>query len=81
MWQGPVIIDDMVSSGESVQEVAKELKRESKKKLHVPHSDSFTNGFARFDQHYEDGIIDGIFTTNLVYQSPDLLSSTLLSQY
>ena len=70
-----VIIDDMISSGESVQEVAKELKKRKAKRVFVCATFGlFTNGFARFDQYYEDGIIDGIFTTNLVYQSPDLLS-------
>jgi len=70
-----VIIDDMISSGESVQEVAKELKKRKARRVFVCATFGlFTNGFARFDQYYEDGIIDGIFTTNLVYQSPDLLS-------
>jgi len=70
-----VIIDDMISSGESVQEVAKELKKRKARRVFVCATFGlFTNGFARFDQDYEDGIIDGIFTTNLVYQSPDLLS-------
>ena len=70
-----VIIDDMISSGESVQEVAKELKKRKARRVFVCATFGlFTNGFARFDQYYEDGIIDGIFTTNLVYQSPDLFS-------
>lgn len=70
-----VIIDDMISSGESVQEVAKELKKRKARRVFVCATFGlFTNGFARFDQYYEDGIVDGIFTTNLVYQSPDLLS-------
>ena len=70
-----VIIDDMISSGESVQEVAKELKKRKARRVFVCATFGlFTNGFARFDQYYEDGIIDGIFTTDLVYQSPDLLS-------
>ena len=70
-----VIIDDMISSGERVQEVAKELKKRKARRVFVCATFGlFTNGFARFDQYYEDGIIDGIFTTNLVYQSPDLLS-------
>ena len=70
-----IIIDDMISSGESVQEVAKELKKRKARRVFVCATFGlFTNGFARFDQYYEDGIIDGIFTTNLVYQSPDLLS-------
>ena len=70
-----VIIDDMVSSGESVQEVAKELKKRKAKRVFVCATFGlFTNGFAKFDKYYENGIIDGIVTTNLVYQSPNLLS-------
>ena len=70
-----VIIDDMISSGESVQEVAKELKKRKAKRVFVCATFGlFTNGFAKFDGYYEDGIIDGIFTTNLVYQTPELLS-------
>ena len=69
-----VIIDDMISSGESVQEVAKELKKRKAKRVFVCATFGlFTNGFAKFDKYYENGIIDGIFTTNLVYQSPNLL--------
>ena len=70
-----VIIDDMISSGESVQEVAKELNKRKAKRVFVCATFGlFTNGFAKFDKYYENGIIDGIFTTNLVYQSPNLLS-------
>ena len=70
-----VIIDDMISSGESVQEVAKELKKRKAKRVFVCATFGlFTNGFAKFDKYYENGIIDGIVTTNLVYQSPNLLS-------
>ena len=70
-----VIIDDMISSGESVQEVAKELKKRKARRVFVCATFGlFTNGFAKFDKYYEKGIIDGIFTTNLVYQSPNLLS-------
>ena len=65
----------MISSGESVQEVAKELKKRKAKRVFVCATFGlFTNGFAKFDKYYENGIIDGIFTTNLVYQSPNLLS-------
>ena len=70
-----VIIDDMISSGESVQEVAKELKKRKARRVFVCATFGlFTNGFAKFDKYYENGIIDGIFTTSLVYQSPNLLS-------
>ena len=70
-----LIIDDMISSGESVQDVAKELKRRKARKVFICATFGlFTNGLAKFDEYYENGIIDRILTTNLVYQTPDLLS-------
>ena len=70
-----IVVDDMISSGETVQEVARELKRRGAKKVFVCATFGlFTNGLARFDRYYEEGLIDKIFTTNLVYQSPELLS-------
>ena len=70
-----LIIDDMISSGESMLDVAKELKRRKARKVFVCVTFGlFTNGLDKFDKFHEDGIIDRIFTTNLVYQSPELLS-------
>ena len=70
-----LIIDDMISSGESVQDVAKELKRRKARKVFICATFGlFTNGLVKFDEYYENGIIDRILTTNLVYQTPDLLS-------
>ena len=69
-----LIIDDMISSGESMQDVAKELKRRKARKVFICSTFGlFTNGLARFDEYYEKGFIDRILTTNLVYQTPDLL--------
>ncbi len=70
-----LIIDDMISSGESMLDVAKELKRRKARKVFVCATFGlFTNGLAQFDKYYEDGLIDRILTTNLVYQTPMLLS-------
>ncbi len=69
-----LIIDDMISSGESMQDVAKELKRRKARKVFICSTFGlFTGGLAKFDEYYEKGIIDRILTTNLVYQTPDLL--------
>ena len=69
-----LIIDDMISSGESMQDVAKELKRRKAREVFICSTFGlFTNGLARFDEYYEKGFIDRILTTNLVYQTPDLL--------
>ena len=70
-----VIIDDMISSGDSMIEVATELKRRKAKRIYTAATFGlFTNGMDKFDKAYEDGIITGILTTNLIYQSPELLS-------
>ena len=70
-----LIIDDMISSGESMLDVAKELKRRKARKVFICATFGlFTGGLAKFDQYYQDGLIDRILTTNLVYQKPDLLS-------
>jgi len=66
---------DMISSGESMLDVAKELKRRKARKVFICATFGlFTGGLAKFDQYYQDGLIDRILTTNLVYQTPDLLS-------
>ncbi|MBR5247766.1 MAG: ribose-phosphate pyrophosphokinase [Lachnospiraceae bacterium] len=69
-----IIIDDMISSGESVLEVAAALKERKANRIFVFSTFGlFTNGLDKFDKAYEDGIIDKVLTTNLVYQTPDLL--------
>ena len=70
-----IVIDDMISSGESVLEVAKELKERKAKRVFVAATFGlFTNGLDKFDAAYEEGLIDKILTTNLTYQTPELLS-------
>jgi len=70
-----IIIDDMISSGDSVIEVAKELKARKANQIFICSTFGlFTNGLERFDKAYEDGIIDKVLTTNLIYQTPELLS-------
>lgn len=69
-----VIIDDMISSGESMLDTAKELKRRKAKKVFICTTFGlFTNGLKKFDEYYENGYIDRVLTTNLVYQTPELL--------
>ena len=58
-----------------MKDVARVLKGGGARKVFVCATFGlFTNGLARFDRYYEEGMIDKIFTTNLVYQSPELLS-------
>lgn len=69
-----IIIDDMISSGESMLEVAAELKARKAKRIFCATTFGlFTNGFEKFDQAHKDGIIDKVLTTNLIYQPEELL--------
>ncbi len=69
------IIDDMISSGESMLDVAKELKERKARRIFLAATFGlFTNGMDRFDEAYNQGLFDKLLTTNLVYQSPALLS-------
>lgn len=82
-----IIVDDMISSGESMLEVAKKLKELKAKRIFVCTAFGlFCNGLEIFDKAHEDGIFEKVFTTNGVFQSPELLSrdwyeSVELSKY
>jgi ribose-phosphate pyrophosphokinase len=70
-----LIIDDMISSGESILDVATELKRRNAGRIFVAATFGlFTNGFDKMDEAYEKGLIYRVLTTNLVYQVPELLT-------
>ena len=70
-----IIIDDMISSGESMIDVATELKKRKANRIFVVATFGlFTNGLERFDKAVEDGTIYKVVTTNLTYQTPELLS-------
>ena len=69
-----IIIDDMISSGDSVLEVAAELKKRNAGEIFVFATFGlFTGGLSRFDEAYEKGLISRVLTTNLIYQTPELL--------
>ncbi|MCD8332608.1 MAG: ribose-phosphate pyrophosphokinase [Clostridiales bacterium] len=69
------IIDDMISSGGSMIDVARELKKRNAGRIFVIATFGlFTNGLAKFDKAVEEGLIYRVVTTNLTYQSPELLS-------
>ncbi len=68
------IVDDMIASGESMIDVATELKKRKANRIFVIATFGlFTKGMASFDKAVEDGIIYKVVTTNLVYQTPELL--------
>ena len=70
-----VIIDDMISSGESMLDTAKALKDRGAKKVIVCCTFGlFTDGLDKFDEFYSRGIFDYCITTNLTYRTPELLS-------
>ena len=69
-----IIVDDMISSGESMLDVAKQLKDRKANKVFVCTTFGlFTDGLEKFDEYYEKGYINYVITTNLTYQNPELL--------
>ena len=69
------IADDIISSGESMLDIAIELKKRKANKIYCYATYAiFTNGLESFDKAYANGIIDGVFGTNLTYRSPELLA-------
>ncbi|MBR5968178.1 MAG: ribose-phosphate pyrophosphokinase, partial [Lachnospiraceae bacterium] len=70
-----IIIDDMISSGDSMLDVARQLKSRGAGRIFVCATFGlFTDGLARFDEAYESGLIYRVVTTNSIYQTPELLS-------
>ena len=70
-----IIVDDMISSGETMVGVAKELKRmKARRVFGCATFGLFTGGLKVFDKAYEQGVIDKVFTTNLIYQLPELFT-------
>ncbi|MCI8512303.1 MAG: ribose-phosphate pyrophosphokinase [Lachnospiraceae bacterium] len=70
-----IIVDDMISSGDSMLDTARELKNRKARKVFICTTFGlFTSGLKKFDEFYHNGLIDRVLTTNLVYQTPELLS-------
>ena len=69
-----IVIDDMISSGGSMIEVADKLKAIGAKRIYIYSSFGlFCNGYDKFDKAFEQGLFDKVFTTNLIYNPPELL--------
>ena len=69
-----VILDDMISSGDSMLDVSKELKKRNAARIFICSTFGlFTNGLEKFDRAHEQGLFHSMLTTNLVYQTPELL--------
>jgi ribose-phosphate pyrophosphokinase len=70
-----IVIDDMISSGGSMLDVAAQLKERGAKNVYVCCTFGlFTDGLSKFDEYYKSGMIKKVITTNLIYQTPELLS-------
>ena len=68
-----IVIDDMIASGGSMLDTGRQLKEMGAKRVfNLSTFGLFTSGLDRFDKAYEDGWFDRIFTTNLVWQKPEL---------
>lgn len=82
-----IIVDDMISSGGSMLDTSRQLKEMGAKRVFIFSTFGlFTNGLDKFDKAYADGCFDRIFTTNLIYQKPELLerdwySSVKMTRY
>lgn len=70
-----IIIDDMIASGESILDVARQLRKKGANRIFCFASFGlFTAGLERFDEAYAEGTFTNVFTTNLIYRSPELRS-------
>ena len=75
-----IIVDDMISSGESMLDVAKQIKERGANRVFVFTTFGlFTEGMAKFDEYYEKGFIDRIITTNLTYLPQEILDKPYFS--
>ena len=69
-----LIVDDMISSGDSMLDVARQLKKRKANRVFVAATFGlFTNGLEEFDKAFEEGLIYRVMTTNCIYQTPELL--------
>ena len=69
-----IVVDDMISSGDSMLDVCKQLKEKGANRVFsFATYGLFTEGFDKFDSAYKDGIIDRVFTTNMIYRRPGLV--------
>ena len=70
-----ILVDDMISSGESMLDIAAKMKAKGARRIFIFSTFGlFVNGLEVFDKYYADGLIDKVFTTNLIYNTPELLS-------
>ncbi len=69
-----ILVDDMIASGESMLDIAEKLKERGAKRIFIFSTFGlFVEGYTKFDEYYEKGYIDKVFTTNLIYNESELL--------
>ena len=72
-----ILIDDMISSGDSILEIESLLKKRGAGRIFICATFGlFTDGLEKFDQAHKEGIFDRLLTTNLIYQAPELVSKS-----
>ena len=72
-----ILIDDMISSGDIILEIASLLKKRGAGRIFICATFGlFTDGLEKFDQAHKEGIFDRLLTTNLIYQAPELVSKS-----
>ena len=70
-----ILIDDMISSGDTVLKISSLLKERGAGRIYICSTFGlFTNGLEKFDEAHKAGVFDKLLTTNLIYQSPELLA-------
>ena len=71
-----LIVDDMISSGDSMLDIAREMKKRGARNIYCAVTFGlFTEGIDKFNQAYEEGLISKVFSTNLIYRRPELLAA------
>lgn len=76
-----LIVDDMISSGDSMLDIGRELKKRKARRIFCAATFGlFTSGLERFDQAHAEGICDAVLTSNLIYLPPELLAKPWFCQ-
>lgn len=76
-----LVVDDMISSGDSMLDIAKELKKRKARNIYCAATFGlFSNGLEHFHKAYEEGYLTKVFNTNLIYRTPELLQSPWFSE-
>ena len=71
-----LIVDDLIASGESILNIARELKQKKANRIYIAVSFAlFTEGLANYNRAFEEGVITRVYDTNLTYRTPELMKA------